>query len=164
MQLDPCTCQWHRPKRIKVHAHQIHAIAQLWKHDSCCLFLNGCSHHEHIPATGDARQETSAPRFLESDSRRCQCSRHATCHPIQRRTSKPVSASVAGPTVLEGVAARVECTEAIFDKRDSLITVVFFAQFLLLVAFIMVGAIDGQNRADPSQYAHLQSCRLHNIC
>jgi hypothetical protein len=33
-----------------------------------------------------------------------------------------------------------------------------------LVAFIMVGAIDHQNRSDPSQYAHLQSCRLHNIC
>jgi hypothetical protein len=40
-----------------------------------------------------------------------------------------VSASVAGPTVLEGVAARVECTEAIFDKRDSLITVVFSRNF-----------------------------------
>ena len=158
-------CQWHRPKRIKVHAHQIHAIAQLWKHDSCHLFLNGCSHHEHIPATGDApRQETSVPRFLESNSHHCQCSSHTTHHPIQRRTSKSVSASVAGATVLEGVPTRVECTEAIFDKRDSLITVVFFAQFLLLVAFIMVGAIDHQNHADPSQYAHLQSCRLHNIC
>jgi hypothetical protein len=33
-----------------------------------------------------------------------------------------------------------------------------------LVAFIMVGTINGQNCADPSQYAHLQSCRLHNIC
>jgi hypothetical protein len=37
-------------------------------------------------------------------------------------------------------------------------------QFLLLVAFIMVGTIDHQNHADPSQYAHLLSCRLHNIC
>jgi hypothetical protein len=42
--------------------------------------------------------------------------------------------------------------------------VVFFVQFLHLVAFIMVGAMDRQNHADPSQYAHLQSCRLHNIC
>ncbi len=51
-----------------------------------------------------------------------------------------------------------------FDKRDSLVMVDFFMQFLLLVAFIMVGTIDHQNRADPSQYAHPQSCRLNNIC
>jgi hypothetical protein len=40
-----------------------------------------------------------------------------------------VSASVAGATVLKGVATRVECTEAIFNKRDSLITVVFLRNF-----------------------------------
>jgi hypothetical protein len=55
-----------------------------------------------------------------------------------------VSASVAGATVLEGVAARVECTEAIFDKRDSLITVFFFAQFLLLVRMLEVAKTHAQ--------------------
>jgi hypothetical protein len=43
--------------------------------------------------------------------------------------SKPVLASVAGAIVSEGVTTRVECTEAIFDKRDSLITVVFLCNF-----------------------------------
>jgi hypothetical protein len=40
----------------------------------------------------------------------------------------------------------------------------FLHNFCFLVAFIMVGAIDHQNHADSSQYAHLQSCRLNNIC
>ncbi len=48
--------------------------------------------------------------------------RHTAHYPIQRRMSKSVLTSVAGATVLEGVTARVECTEAIFDKRDSLVT------------------------------------------
>jgi hypothetical protein len=53
------------------------------------------------------------------------------------KPSKSVSSSVSGATVSDGDATRVECTGAILNKRDSLVTF-FFTQFLLLVALVMV--------------------------
>jgi hypothetical protein len=69
------------------------------------------------------------------------------------KTSKSVSASVAGAAVLEGVPTREECTGSIFDKRDSLVMVVFFH------AISAFGGLHHGGRHRPSK-----SCRPITIC